>query len=246
MAKGRLLEDVGPEVATGHGQINGLLDGRPPLGVDVSPLLQPIGDQLLAGGTLTAVGAHSLSEGGLSAAGHLDGLLQRDDVGLIDSGYVLHAAGAYTNQFVSVNKLDCVTQHKRICNVVDLQTVRESRMMSRARNLEVVRTPKPRKKRRAIPGVDGKTLGQRIKEAMDYRSGQLRREYLLVELAREVNELLNAPAGKPILSQQNLSAIIRTSTDSYFTPFIARVCGVDSVWLAGGIGSKVPRSPEAT
>lgn len=246
-----LREQVGPQCLSIHDAFSGSLEGSPPFRADSNSVVQPIADKLLTGLAIASMGLQGVGESLLAATGKSDGFLQRGDVGrvgLFSERGVVHDRRDYTSMFVRVNKPDCfpnkpdcVTPNKSVCNIVNLQVIRESRMPARARKLEVVAPKVAKKKRRARPGADGKTLGQRILEAMAYRAGKLDQPYKIVHLGQDVNELLGCPPDQPELSQQNLSAIIRTSSDSYYTPFIARVCGVDPVWLAAGIGQMVTR-----
>ena len=114
-------------------------------------------------------------------------------------------------------------------------------MASKANKLPSLKAPKPKKERKAYPGVDGKTFGDRIREAMIYRGGQLRCEYRPTDLLREVNALANRNPDNPILSQQLLSALMKSGNESGLTALIARVCGVDPVWLTLGIGNMVQK-----
>src|SRR5690348_14449687 len=93
-------------------------------------------------------------------------------------------------------------------------------------------------KRVAVPGADGKTLGQRVAEAMAYESGRRGIVYTQKDLIDDVNRLVRTQdETAPLLSQAMASAIMLSKvTRSNFTPDIARACHVDAVWLARGIG----------
>lgn len=121
---------------------------------------------------------------------------------------------------------------------MDLETIRAAKLANTALKLKSSRKPKkaaaPATKKRPPPiaGIDGKTVPQRIREAMLYHAGATRvREYKQADLVRDVNDLY----GHDILSQQTLSALMNGSSYSQFIPLIAEACGVRSVWLAYGL-----------
>jgi hypothetical protein len=220
-------EHIRTEITTSDSRIGNGLNDRPPLGVKQHRLAQPIADQLLAGlQVATGLGQNSpksVSEGSLVSAGNLDGPPQRGNV------CSLHEYRNNTNRFVFSTNPFVRQEDKGVCTVLD--------MASRSAALKrPVAAPKPpKKKRKALPGPDGKTLGQRVSEAMAYKSGRLGQDYRAADLLRDVAKL--SPPGDTILTQQMLSAILRnTVTQTSKTPFIAMACGVSAVWLSNGIG----------
>lgn len=223
-------EHVWTKITASDGRVGDGLDNGPPLRVEQHVVSDPVTDQLLTGFQVTArcgqSNSEALGESGLASTGDRDGALERSNV------VSLHERRNNTNRFVFSTNPFVRQEHKGVCTVLD--------MASRSTALKLNRpagAPKPRKKKRkALPGVDGKTLGQRVAEAMAYKSGRIGREYRDADLLRDVNRL--APAGEIILSQQMLSAIRRnTVTQTSKTPFIAMACGVNAVWLTHGIGN---------
>lgn len=197
-----------------------VLDGRPVLGVDLGFSPEPIADELLAGRTIQET-PDPTGEGGL-APGNADSLLQGGNVRFI------HEHRGYTNAFVFVNNPVCVTDNKDACIVPFMPALKRKQQLKE-------KAP-PRK---AKPGQDGKTLGQRLSEAMAYESGRRGSEYRPVDLLDDVNNLAGTPKDQPALSQQMLSAILRgTVSRSSLTPLMAAACHVNPLWLGSGIGKR--------
>jgi hypothetical protein len=143
---------------------------------------------------------------------------------------VLHDHAKYTNRFVYATTLLVSNEHKEVCKVLGMTNSRAAvtKRSTKAKN----QRKEPRK---ALPGPDGKTLGQRVSEAIAWKSGRMGIEYRAADLLRDVNRMGSTDA--PILTQQMLSAILRNQvTQTSKTPVIAKVCGVNTVWLAQGIG----------
>ncbi len=232
--------DIRTQISASHGTIGGPLDHRPPLGIDVDTVVQPVGNKLLTGRLPVVQLPDSPHKSRLlTAANDGDCPGQRGNVTVLD---VFHKQRGYTNGFVSVNRQVCVTQNKKVCNVVNLEAVRNGVVQNRARSI-----PSSEKKpeRKAKPGPDGLTLGERLHRAMAYRSGIIGREYEPVDLLREANDLVGATADQPLISQQMISEILRNRTSrSSFTPYLAKACGVSSLWLAIGKGSMLEKPPE--
>jgi len=101
-----------------------------------------------------------------------------------------------------------------------------------------VKPQKPRaQERQAKPGPDGKTLGQRLREAMAYESGRRGREYLAVDLLADINQLAHKSKDDPLITQQMLSAILTGKvSQTSKTPFLAAACHVNALWLGEGVG----------
>jgi hypothetical protein len=229
--------DVRPQISSSHSAIGGPLDHGPPLRINVDTVVQPVGNQLLAGRLPVVQLSNAPHESRLLTAAN-DGDCLRESSNVTVLG-VFHKHRGYTNGFVSVNRQACVTENKKVCNVVDLEAVRNGAVPHRARNLAPA-AKKP--ERRAKPGPDGLTLGERLHRAMAYRSGILDREYEPVDLLREANELVGATEDQPVISQQMISEILRGRTSrSSFTPYLAKACGVSSIWLAIGKGSMIEK-----
>jgi hypothetical protein len=146
----------------------------------------------------------------------------------------LHGPSKYTNPFVSATSLFVLQEHKEVCIVLDMASSKSAALRRPSKPL------KPRKeKRKALPGPDGKRLGDRVLEAMTFKSGRMGAAYTAAQLLRDVNRLGTPDA--PILTQQMLSAIIRnTVTQTSKTPLIAMACGVNPVWMSNGIGKMIP------
>lgn len=196
---------------------SGMLDGRPPLRIEKNLALQPVGNGLLADSWPVEKGADSPSKFGL-ASGDINGPPEGGNVAW------LHERREYTNRFVNVKPV-CVTENNLACTVLQMPVAK--------------RKPQPKVRRVAIPGVDGKTLGQRVAEAMAYEAGRRGIEYRQVDLLEDVNRLYGSPPDDPEIDQQLLSAILRNQVSkSSITPMIARACHVNSIWLARGIGKK--------
>jgi hypothetical protein len=239
----RRLKKIGAQIPTSHSSVSGLLDRLPPLRGNSDLLVEPVPDEGLARLAVREL-PHSFGQLGLGAASNLDSSLQSLDVVLV------HGSAEYTNGFVSVNNSvcgndnpACVTSNKTVCNIVDLAAIRAEKVAKSALKLKSAQKPKPasKPKKTAIPGIDGKTVPQRIREAMIYHAGAMRmREYRQADLVRDVNEIYRAE----ILSQQNMSAIMNSSSYSNFIPLIAKACGVSAVWLAYGVGDMVEGTKE--
>lgn len=226
---------IGPQVPSGHGTVGRQLNGDPPLGGDVALPLQPVPNQCLTGIPVNAVGAHLVGEGFLPP-GNLDSPPERSNVRLF------HRPEAYTTTVVKRNTPGCMTADNTGCNVTDIVDLRERRITRLAKPSRKTGQSSQRETRGpAIPGPDGKTLGQRLSEAMSYHEGVIGRKYTPQDLFRDVNRLLNAPPDSPAISQQSISKILVSDssvTNSANSVYFARVLGVDAVWLSGGIGSK--------
>lgn len=239
-ARPELLEqlggEIGPKVTSGHSPVSCELDGPPPLGGDVALALQPIPDKCLAGIPVNAVGPHLVGEG-LLPARDLNGLSERSNVRLF------HRPAGYTTTVVKRNTHGCMTPNNTGCNVSEVVDLRERRISQVGKASRRAGQSRPA----AIPGPDGKTLGQRLSEAMSYHEGVIGRKYTPQDLFRDVNRLLNAPADSPAVSQQSISKILipdSTVTNSANSVYFARVLGVDAVWLSAGIGSKFLKHKE--
>jgi hypothetical protein len=96
----------------------------------------------------------------------------------------------------------------------------------------------------AIPGPDGKTIGQRLWEAIAFHQRTLNRDYSPQDLFRDVNKMLGANPEFPRISQQSISKILIPESkvsSSKNSVYFAQVLGVNHVWLASGIGSKTKK-----
>jgi hypothetical protein len=214
-------KNIGPEVLSTDFVASDVLDSRPPLGVEKNLVGHPVGNGLLAdGGSIKEVG-DGFSERDL-AAGNSDGPLKSGNVRSI------HDHRGYTNRFVKVNNPVCVTDDKKACMVFGMALIKKKQEV------------KVGKQRKAIPGNDGKTLGQRLSEAMAYESGRRRAEYKQTDLLKDVNRLAGSPDDKPAMTQQMLSAItVGKVSRSSLTPLMATACHVNPLWLGDGVGKMI-------
>lgn len=227
----RKTKDVGAELLTPRE--TGTLEERPPLVVQPNLASQPVGDGLLRDGRVSDR-AQLRGERLLAPAGELD----RTDKSLDmrrDVVVHLHTRWAqYTNAFVSSTSGFVGAKDKGVCRVLDMAS---AALKKPSKPPKAPKAPKAQKERRALPGPDGKTLGQRVAEAMAFKSGRLGREYRPVDLLEDVNRLAHASPTDPFLSQQMLSAILTNKVSSSAkAPFIAIACGVSVTWLIQGIG----------
>lgn len=214
-------EEVGTQLLASDPAVSYVLDRDTPLGIEVYAAGDPRGNGLLLDGGAIGELTNGLGESRL-ASSNLDGALKRDNVRF------LHGREGYTNRFVSVNKPVCVTGDKEVCIVLDMAIAKKQLRPSKA------------SERVAVPGPDGRTLGQRLEMAMAHRGGQLGTEYTATDLIRDANRIAGASDDSPVISQQMVSAIIRGKvTRSNFTPYLAEACGVRSAWLAQGAGKMV-------
>lgn len=175
----------------------------------------------------------SIGELGLTAASSLNSPLQ-------GSGVLAHGAGDLHKQACPVNRQVCVTLDKKVCNVVDLSNYRHAAVPKTLRRLNTAKQKPAIRGRKASPGADGKTLGERLQLAMAHRAGMLGRNYEAVDLLQDANRAAGASMDAPVISQQMISEILRNrTTRSSFTPFLAKACGVSVLWLANGRGQMV-------
>jgi hypothetical protein len=218
-------ENIRPQIGAGHLPISDRLDGGPILGVQEDLVVDPVGDRLLADGRAIHRLGEPFSEGRLGATANRDSAAQRSNVRFIHDGCYS------TNRFVAVNNPVCMTLNKEACTVLQMPTIKRK-----------AAHPQPRSNLRvALPGPDGKTLGQRVREAVAYESGRRGKEYRQSELVEDVRRL--SGLGDDMKLQQAISAIMRDKvTKSSQTPYIARACHVDGIWLASGLGAMIPKS----
>lgn len=219
-------KNVGPQMAARNFLIGEGLEGRPVVGVQQDFVLEPVGDVLLADGPVHDFG-EPFSKSCLATASNVDSAAKRSNVRF------LHGHPLYTNRFVRVNEPVCVTAHKEVCTVLPMPATQR----------KPAPTPARSNRRQAIPGPDGKTLGQRVNEAMAHEAGRRGAAYEQKDLIADVNQLVRVEGEEALLSQAMASAIMRGKvTRSTFTPFIAKACHVDVVWLARGVGQMIPKA----
>jgi len=223
-------EDVGPKMDASDLVVGQLLECGPPLGVEKRLVGKPVRNKLLRHRRALHDFRETFGEGGLAAPGDIDRPFEGANVLLFDG----HTPAIYTNQFVAVNNPVCVTDHTGAGTVVDMEQARAKRQRNPAHSEK----PKRSSERVAIPGPDGKTLGQRVNEAMAYKSGSLRTPYLQSDLIRDVARIMqisNAEATSKL--QQRISAIMNNKvSESHLAGAIAASCGVNHLWLAYGAG----------
>lgn len=222
-----MRKHIRTEIPASDGEIGNLLDERPPVGVEQHGLFQPVADNLLARSRPAGLPQPSGKSRGVSS-GERDGAPQSGNVSF------LHAHAKYTNRFVYATNRVVGQPHKEVCTVLGMTAVRNRTPVRRP-----IKPPKPRRQKRvALPGPDGKRLGDRVREAMAYKTGRIGEQYRPADLLRDINRL--APSGEIILSQQMLSAILRNIVNQTSkTPAIAQACGVSATWMAHGIGKMI-------
>lgn len=218
-------EHVRPQMTTRHLVVGDRLECGPVVGVEENLVQQPVRDVLLSDRPVHGL-AEKLREGVLTAPSEFNGALKSDNVRFI------HDHALYTNQFVRVNELVCVTSHKQACIVLPMRATQRKSALKPTKN-----------KRVALPGPDGKTLAQRVSEAMAYESGRRSAQYTQKDLVADVNRMAQVDnESAPVLSQAMASAIMRGKvTRSAFTLYIAKACHVDAVWLAHGSGPMISK-----
>lgn len=225
-----LTKNIRTQLLASHLPSSGPLDSGPILCIKENPAFEPIGNVLLAD-LFQAKGAQLRCQGGMSTASNADGFLQSDNVRFI------HRHPKYTNRFVHVNQPVCVTANKEVCSVLSMVGKEKTAALRRPLKPGSVKTPK----RVAKQGPDGKTLGQRVLEAMAYKSGRIGQEYRQVDLLRDANFHAGAGMNDPVISQQMLSAIIvGGASQSSMTVYLAQACGVNPVWMSRGVGKMIP------
>lgn len=221
-------KNVGAKLSTSDLVVGDGLEGGPPLGIEKRLVGQPIRNELLRHrGTLHEL-REPIRESGLAATGDIDSSLKGANVLL----FRRHNDYFYTNQFVDVNNPVCVTARKSTCSVVSMDQARTKRQSKRAPKAEVS------SKRVASPGPDGKTLGQRVSEAMAYKSGRIGMAYTPGDLLRDVARIMQVPHPETDQRlQQRLSAVTTNKvSESAVSPAIAHATGVNTLWLCYGWG----------
>lgn len=222
-------ENIRPQIKAGNLAISDSLERWPVVSVKEDLVQQPVRDVLLSDRPAHSA-AEKLCEGVLASSGELDGATESNNVRFI------HEHSLYTNRFVRVNEPVCVTNHKQACTVLEMRSTQRKPTSKPA-------TKPTGNKRVALAGPDGKTLGQRVAEAMAYETGRRGTLYTQKDLFEDVNRmaLVDDETG-PLLSQAMASAIMTGKvTRSAFTPYIAKACHVDAVWLARGSGQMIPK-----
>jgi hypothetical protein len=227
-------ENIGTEIAASDATTSDELNSGPPLSPNKDALAQPVRNSLLAYADAFVFRRRVVPEelskpvGKLVLpAGNLDSSLKRDNV------VSLHKHAKYTNRFVRSTIAFVGPPNKEACTVLDM--VRPEKKKPAAPHIRPAR--KRRERREAVPGADGRTLGERLQLAMAHESGRRGGRYRPADLLTEVNRIANRPDDNPILSQQLLSAILTNKvTRTSVTPFLAAACHVNGVWLGEGIG----------
>jgi hypothetical protein len=218
-------KNIRTEISPRDLPVSRTLNEGPPIGLEQQLLAHPVRNRLL-GDAGVPESAHLRGESSLAPPSDDDRSLQSRKVTF------LHGHPKYTNRFVLSTTPFVSHEHKEVCKVLDMA---QSRSVALKRPVRPAKLPK--EKREALPGLDGKTLGQRVSEAMAYKSGRLGYEYRPVDLLADVNRLAHATPNDPFLSQQMLSAILTNKvTKTSKTPFIAMACGVSIGWLVQGVG----------
>lgn len=125
---------------------------------------------------------------------------------------------------------------------MDLSNYRHAAVPNTARKVQTVKQKPQKRERKALPGTDGKTLGERLQLAMAYRSGVIGRTFEPVDLLDAANRAAGSTKDEPLVSQQMISEILRNrTTRSSLTPYLAEACGVSVLWLSNGRGQMLER-----
>lgn len=219
-------EHVGTKLNARDLVVGHSFDSRPPLGIEQRLVGEPVRNELLGNGRTIHELCEPVRKRGLATTRKADRALKSADVLL----FRRHTPVFYTNQFVAVNNPVCVTDESSTRTVVSMDHARAKRQEKRA--------PKPSSVRAAVPGPDGKTLGQRVNEAMAYKSGIQKAQYLPSDLKRDVARIMQIPqADIDAKLQQRLSAITTGKvSESPISAAIAAACGVNPLWLCYGWG----------
>lgn len=221
-------ENIGPEVLPSNLVASDVLNCGPPLGVQQRLTRQPIRDGLLAHGRPIQVVGNAFGERDLTR-GDVDGSLKRDNVRF------LHSRDS-TRILVDVNKDVHSTDNKKPCSVIYMQTAKKKK-------LEVVqpRAKKPKKVRPLEVGPDGRTMPERLKMVMlehdppfiPERGGQTQ----LAKACQAIysNGRENAPA---TIQQGHIWELLNGQDSSRYLSVVAKVLGVNCLWLQFGLGEK--------
>lgn len=228
---GNLLrcENVNSQMSASNFAVSGPLDSRPVDGIEQSLVLQPFGDRLLADGGAIQELPEPLCESGLGTPSFQDGALESSDSSGVNSNIrFIHNHRRYTTRVVDVNNLGRVPDDNSGCIVLKMTAKKQKLPMPSVKQ----RRPK------VEPGVDGLTLGDRIKKCMDARSRAIGHKYTQNDLVADASRIVGQdPERNPVITQQALSKIIKNKTDaSKGTIAFAKVFGVESMWLQYGVG----------
>lgn len=227
-------EDIGSELIARHEILGHKLDSRPVLGLDQGLVGQPVGNGLLTERRPAEEISDALSEGNL-ASGYVDGADKGGNVRF------LHPV-EFTRILVGVNKDRDSTSDKGPCSVTYMQTVRKNRLTTAPLKAKV-KSKAPKKIRALEVGPDGLTMPDRLKIAMlehappfhPERGGQS-------QLARACQAVYaggreNAPA---TIQQGHIWELLNGQDSSRYLPVVAKVLGVNCLWLQFGIDPKYP------
>lgn len=205
-------EHIRPKVVARNLLVGDELERRPPLGFKENFVVEPVRDRLLRYRRAAEEFAQLLRKRGLTA-GDSDGPLKSSNVSFI------HSRANYTSMLVNVKEDACLADHKGACTVAVMPL----------RKKKVVEKPaKPQKK-----GADGKTIAERLKEAMQDKGS----EYRETDLRRDCNRIAGRSAeGPDFVTQQSLNRLLKgpDSTTKYDS-IIAEALGVRAAWLQFGL-----------
>lgn len=216
LASGSLAgtKNVRPKLSARNPVVSHVLKRRPPLRFNQGLVVEPIRNRLLA----NAGSAHELRNAfGESrlAAGDLDSPLQGGNV------LLFHKRPEYTSMLVVVKQDACFSMNKGPCNVV-------------AMTLPAKKPATSTKKRKAKPGADGRTIGERAWWAMGRKGLSYKEAQLVADCQRIAG---TDSGGKPRILQQNVNQILSDAGDSSkYAVIVAEALGVRGVWLQFGIG----------
>lgn len=224
-----------PNAAAGH-----VLECRPPERLQQRAVLQPVRDGLLADALASTVRGGIASEV-LAESGGKSRLAVADLNGLRERGYVvgnvvsLHGARERTTSaLVVVNKNAGATVNKRPCTLSGMSLPKKKP------------AEKPQRIRKAQRGADGRTVGERLAEAMRSHDPPYDSETGQTRLAEECQRIWASGWGKKStvkIKQQNINELLHNKQhSSRYISVLAYVLNVRCLWLQFGIG---PRDMEA-
>lgn len=214
-------ENVWTEVSASDEVVRSGFNSRPPFRINQGFVVEPVRDQLLAGG-VAAEGSHALGELTLATGGD-DGALERRNV------VFLHGTQRYTRNLVAVNKVSCLTTNKEACTVLPMAQPKK-------KPVEAPEAKAPRKRAQAPEvGPDGLTMAQRLFREMTVRDlGQQK----LAEMCSQYYSAMNPNGADDRVKQQHIFNILRGQESSFAIPLICAVLELREMWLQFGIGTK--------
>lgn len=198
-----------------------VLDCRPIFRRNKRFIAQPLRNRLLTEGLAINEFRDAARQSGL-ASGNLDGFAQRGDVGL--------HGGKHTTVVVNVNNQSGVPPWKAQATVRLMTGKAATKRKEPIREAPLVRRDS-----------QGRSLGDRLKLAMNARGQALGRAYRTKELLADAHKASGLPEGETVCSQQNYSKIVRDQiSESAAVPAFAAALGINAIWLQYGHGPPTP------